>query len=150
MNCRALLVVVWLAAVLAAGCGGSADAPREPPTIQRGATEFHAAFDDAVPDAVRRGTPVRVAGVDVGRVVAVRRGGAGAVVRLRVRRWPAAVGAWPVRADARLKIYPRIFRRDAYFLTLDPGTRAARALPQGGRIPATRTDARTRLRRRVS
>ena len=148
MNRRAVLVV-WLAAILPVGCGGSTDPPREPPMIQRGATEFRAAFDDPVPEALRHGAPVRVAGATFGRVVSVRRGGAGAVVRLRVRRWPAAVGVWPVRADARLKIYPRLFRRGAYFLALDPGTRAVRALPQGGRIPATRTDAHKRLPRRL-
>jgi phospholipid/cholesterol/gamma-HCH transport system substrate-binding protein len=94
--------------------------------------EIHAEFASA--NSIREGSPVRIAGVDVGRVVQVERRGDGARVTLAIED-----EGRPVRADATAKIRPRIFLEGNFFVDLKPGTDGARELADGATLPVTRT-----------
>jgi virulence factor Mce-like protein len=97
--------------------------------------EVSAVFRSAV--NVKERQPVRVAGVDVGEVVAVehlRPGSEAAVVRMRIED-----GGRPIHRDATLKIRPRLFLEGNWFLELEPGTPRARELRDGEVIPIQQT-----------
>jgi virulence factor Mce-like protein len=80
-------------------------------------------------------SPVRIAGVNVGKVKRVERGpGNTAIVTMAIDR-----SALPIKQDATLKIRPRLFLEGNFFVDLQPGTPAARDLPEGGTIPLAQT-----------
>jgi phospholipid/cholesterol/gamma-HCH transport system substrate-binding protein len=80
-------------------------------------------------------TPVRIAGVDVGKVKKVERGpGALATVTMELDQ-----RALPLHRDATLKIRPRIFLEGNFFIDLGPGTPSAPKLKDGGTIPLAQT-----------
>jgi phospholipid/cholesterol/gamma-HCH transport system substrate-binding protein len=80
-------------------------------------------------------TPVRVAGVDVGKVKKVERGpGSLATVTMELEQ-----RALPLHRDATIKIRPRIFLEGNFFVDLSPGTPAAPELKTGGTIPLAQT-----------
>jgi phospholipid/cholesterol/gamma-HCH transport system substrate-binding protein len=81
-------------------------------------------------------TPVRIAGVDVGEVTAVRsfRGTRRSVVTLELED-----DALPIHADARVKMRPRLFLEGNSFVELSPGTPAAPEAHEGTTIPLERT-----------
>jgi phospholipid/cholesterol/gamma-HCH transport system substrate-binding protein len=80
-------------------------------------------------------TPVRIAGVDVGKVKKVERGpGSLAMVTMALEQ-----RALPIHTDATLKIRPRIFLEGNFFLDLSPGTPSAPKMKKGGKIPLART-----------
>ena len=80
-------------------------------------------------------TPVRVAGVDVGKVKKVERGpGALATVTMELEQ-----RALPLHRDAQLKIRPRIFLEGNFFVDLSPGTPSAPRMKSGGTIPLSQT-----------
>jgi len=82
-------------------------------------------------------SPVRIAGIDVGKVVEVEpREGGGARVKMQLRE-----EALPLHADAELKIRPRIFFEGNFFVDLRPGTPSAPPLADGSVIPASHTAA---------
>ncbi len=98
--------------------------------------EVQAAFDDIV--TLKAGAPVRIAGVNVGKVTKVeapddasRRG---ALVTLRIDD-----NGLPVHKDATVKIRPRIFLEGNTFVELKPGSPSVANLRDGDVIPATRT-----------
>ena len=94
--------------------------------------EIRAAF--ATSNNLRPGSPVRIAGVEVGKVTAVERaneGGEGAILTMRI-----ADKGRPVRADATAKIRPRIFLEGNFFVDLTAGSTFV-TLPTS--TPATRT-----------
>jgi ABC-type transporter Mla subunit MlaD len=95
---------------------------------------LQAVFPSAV--SIRVHSPVRIAGVDVGRVTAVRRyrGSSAALVSMDLKR-----DALPLHADATLKIRPRIFLEGNFFVELQPGTPSARTLGDGATVPITQT-----------
>ena len=69
-------------------------------------------------------TPVRIAGVDVGKVADVKRGPGGtAIVTLNLDDQ-----ALPIHSDATLKVRPRIFLEGNFFVDLQPGTPSARVV----------------------
>ncbi len=79
--------------------------------------------------------PVRIAGVNVGKVESVRPGPAGtALVRMRLKD-----AALPIHADATMKIRPRLFLEGNFFVEVRPGTPTAPVLADGGTIPLTQT-----------
>jgi ABC-type transporter Mla subunit MlaD len=97
--------------------------------------EIEAVFRTA--NNVKERQPVRIAGVDVGKVVEVRHlepGTSAAVVRMRIDD----VGR-PIHEDARVSIRPRMFLEGNWFIDLQPGTPAAGELPDGGSLPIPQT-----------
>ncbi|HYF25264.1 MAG TPA: MlaD family protein [Baekduia sp.] len=81
------------------------------------------------------GSPVRVAGVDVGRVGDVRQApGDETVVVLELDE-----DAPRVRRDATLKIRPRLVLEGGFFADLRPGSPAAAELRDGDRLPRSQT-----------
>jgi len=83
---------------------------------------------------VRGGDPVRIAGIDVGRVVAVAPHGYGTSIELTLD--PSAL---PVHRDATLRIRDRLFLEGSYYLELDPGTPGSPVLGDGATIPESQT-----------
>jgi virulence factor Mce-like protein len=88
-------------------------------------------------ETLAKGAPVRIAGVDVGKVVDVRHldpGTEAAVVTMRIED-----GGRPIHRDARVSIRPRMFLEGNWFIDLQPGTPASGELPDGGSLPIAQT-----------
>ncbi len=82
-------------------------------------------------------SPVRIAGVEVGKVTKVeQRDGGGGRVTMKLK--PSAM---PLHADAQLKIRSRIFLEGNFFVDLQPGTPGAPKLADDAVIPARQTSA---------
>jgi ABC-type transporter Mla subunit MlaD len=83
-------------------------------------------------------SPVRIAGVDVGKVTAVEAlDGGGARVEMEIQD-----KGLPIHEDATLKIRPRVFLEGNFFVDLEPGSPSAPILQEdGGPIPTTQTAA---------
>jgi phospholipid/cholesterol/gamma-HCH transport system substrate-binding protein len=80
-------------------------------------------------------TPVRIAGVEVGRVTGFERGAGGtAVIKMAIRD-----NGRPIHRDATLKVRPRIFLEGNFFVDLKPGSPSAPEMPAGGTIPLANT-----------
>jgi virulence factor Mce-like protein len=80
-------------------------------------------------------TPVRIAGVEVGRVAGFKRGpGGSAIITLALRD-----NARPIHRDATLKIRPRIFLEGNFFVDLKPGSPSSPEMPNHGTIPLANT-----------
>jgi virulence factor Mce-like protein len=80
-------------------------------------------------------SPVRIAGVNVGKVKKIERGpGSTAVVTMAIDD-----PGLPLHTDATLKIRPRLFLEGNFFVDLRPGTPSAPTLPEGGTIPLSQT-----------
>src|SRR4029453_17493762 len=98
---RILLSLALAALSLATGCnGGDSASKTAATTTPKGSFDFEAPFTDRLPAALDAGSPVRIAGVQVGTVTRVTRSTSGGVVSMRIRiepPWPRQVGAWPVR-----------------------------------------------------
>ena len=97
--------------------------------------EIKAAFRDT--SGINNGSPVRIAGVDVGEVTDVehtRPGARSATVTFAVRD-----NGRPIYSDAAAKIRPRIFLEGNFFIDLAPGTARSGELDEGDEIPVART-----------
>lgn len=79
-------------------------------------------------------SPVRVAGVDVGKITAVKRQGSTGLVSMEIES-----RGLPIHSDATLKIRPRIFLEGNWFVELQPGSPSAKSLSSGATIPITQT-----------
>jgi len=79
-------------------------------------------------------SPVRIAGVDVGKVVSVSRDGDNTKVTFTVDG-----KGRPVHDDAFAEIRPRIFLEGNFFIDLRPGSPSAPELDSGGTIPVSHT-----------
>jgi len=78
--------------------------------------------------------PVRIAGVDVGKVSAVKREGNAGLVTMEIES-----RGLPIHSDATLKIRPRIFLEGNSFVELQPGSPSAPSVSSGDTIPITQT-----------
>ena len=90
-------------------------------------------------------SPVRIAGVDVGEVVSVKRlsgSGQAGVVTMDIDR-----NGLPVHADATLQVVSRIFLEGNFYVDLHPGTPGAPVLRSGSTIPAAETSGPVQLDR---
>jgi phospholipid/cholesterol/gamma-HCH transport system substrate-binding protein len=99
--------------------------------------EFKAVFNDV--NNLKPNSPVRIAGVDVGKVLKVEpvdEGQGAAMVTMEMQE-----KGLPIKDDAELKIRPRIFLEGNFFVDLKPGSPSADELEKGGTIPVTRTAA---------
>ena len=82
-----------------------------------------------------KGSMVRVAGVDVGKVVEILAGpGTAQTVELEIQ--PEGL---PVHEDATLRIRPRLLLEGSYYVQLEPGSPSAPKLAGGGIIPMSQT-----------
>jgi phospholipid/cholesterol/gamma-HCH transport system substrate-binding protein len=80
---------------------------------------------------------VRIAGVDVGQVVSVRRvngSTSAAVVTMDINS-----NGLPIHGDATVKIRPRLFLEGNFYVDLHPGTPSAPVLGTGATLPAANT-----------
>lgn len=83
---------------------------------------------------LRQSNPVRIAGINVGKVLSVESEGEMAEVTFNVDQ-----AGLPLHDDATITIRPRLFLEGNFFLDLRPGSPSAPELPDGGSIPVTRT-----------
>jgi phospholipid/cholesterol/gamma-HCH transport system substrate-binding protein len=103
--------------------------------------EFKAAFNDV--NNLKPNSPVRIAGVEVGKVKKVEPvtdGDGAAIVTMELQK-----KALPIKDDAELKIRPRIFLEGNFFVDLEPGSPSGHELDDGGTIPVTHTAAPVQL-----
>jgi virulence factor Mce-like protein len=99
--------------------------------------ELKAVFNTA--NNLKPKSPVRIAGVDVGKVTKVEplKGGDGAAeVTMELED-----KALPIHKDAALKIRSRIFLEGNFFVDVKPGSPSAPTIDSGATIPATQTAA---------
>jgi len=96
--------------------------------------EFKAVFPSA--NSIRLNSPVRIAGVNVGKVTKVegQDGTNNAVITMEVQDQ-----GLPIHKDAELKIRPRIFLEGNFFVDLHPGTPSAPTISDGDTIPVAQT-----------
>jgi phospholipid/cholesterol/gamma-HCH transport system substrate-binding protein len=94
--------------------------------------ELKATFGNGVNIATN--SPVRIAGVDVGRVIATERDGDATTVTFTVEG-----KGRPIHDDAFAAIRPRIFLEGNFFIDLSPGSPSAPELDSDGTIPVSRT-----------
>jgi ABC-type transporter Mla subunit MlaD len=125
-----------------------------------GGYEVKAVFESA--QSIRRDSPVRIAGVEVGKVTEVESlasadadtplsdGGseagesgssqAGAVVTMQLEE-----SALPLKEDATLKLRPRLFLEGNYFIDLSPGSPNEDEVEEGHTFPVNQTARSVRL-----
>ena len=97
--------------------------------------EVKAAFQSS--NNLKANSPVRIAGVEVGRVSKVEPMGKGAdsaIVTMRIKD-----NGRPIHRDATAKIRPRIFLEGNFFVDLTAGSAGAPELDDGDIIPASQT-----------
>jgi phospholipid/cholesterol/gamma-HCH transport system substrate-binding protein len=96
--------------------------------------EVKAVFQSA--NSIRKNSPVRIAGVLVGKVKSVQGqpGTNAAVVTMSINK-----DGLPIHSDATAKIRPRIFLEGNFFVDLTPGTPTAPDLQDGDTIKITQT-----------
>jgi virulence factor Mce-like protein len=118
------LVVIVVAAFL----GFTKDIPFTRPF------EIRAEFQSA--NSIRVASPVRIAGVNIGKVKAVEphEGTNAAVVVMQINK-----AGLPIHADATARIRPRIFLEGNFFVDLQPGSSGAPVLGDGDTIKVTQT-----------
>ena len=86
-------------------------------------------------------SPVRIAGVEVGKVKDVEPGeGDTSVVTLALED-----GALPIHEDATLKVRPRIFLEGNFFVDLKPGSPGSPVVDEGHTLPVAQTAAPVQL-----
>ena len=93
---------------------------------------LNATFSNGV--NISTNSPVRIAGVDVGRVISVGRDGDNTKVTFTVEG-----KGRPIHDDAFAEIRPRIFLEGNFFIDLRPGSPSAPELDSGGTIPVSHT-----------
>ena len=96
--------------------------------------ELNAVFQSS--NGVRQNSPVRIAGVEVGKVkrIEAQDGTDNTVVTMSIEDH-----GLPLHEDATAKIRPRIFLEGNFFVDLQPGTPGARELDDGETIKVTQT-----------
>jgi virulence factor Mce-like protein len=97
--------------------------------------EIKAAFRSS--NNIKKNSPVRIAGVEVGRVTDVQptaKGADSAVVTMKIKDMGR-----PIHTDATAKIRPRIFLEGNFFVDLTAGSAGKPELGNGDTIPITQT-----------
>jgi ABC-type transporter Mla subunit MlaD len=89
---------------------------------------------------ISKNSPVRIAGVEVGKVIAVGREGDATEVTFTVGQ-----AGRPIHEDAFAQIRPRIFLEGNFFIELDPGSPSAPEMDSGGTIPISHTSTAVQL-----
>jgi virulence factor Mce-like protein len=93
-------------------------------------------------NSIRTNSPVRIAGVNVGKVKAIARqpGSDTAIVTMEVDD-----KGLPIHKDATARIRPRIFLEGNFFVDLQPGTPATPTIDDGDTLPVSQTAAPVQL-----
>jgi phospholipid/cholesterol/gamma-HCH transport system substrate-binding protein len=94
--------------------------------------QLKAVFSNGV--NISKNSPVRIAGVEVGKVIGAERKGDATEVRFTV-----GDSGRPIHDDAFAEIRPRIFLEGNFFIELDPGSPSSPELGSGGTIPVGHT-----------
>ena len=89
---------------------------------------------------ISKNSPVRIAGVDVGKVISTERDGNATKVTFTVDG-----SGRPIHDDAFAAIRPRIFLEGNFFIDLNPGSPSAPEMDSGGTIPVSRTSTAVQL-----
>jgi virulence factor Mce-like protein len=102
--------------------------------------EVQAVFESA--NGLRQNSPVRIAGVEVGKVKRIdgQDGSDNAVVTMAIDD-----SGLPLHEDATMKIRPRIFLEGNFFVDLQPGTPGAPELEDGDTVTITQTSTPVQL-----
>ena len=100
--------------------------------------ELHATFANSA--NIAKSSPVRIAGVEVGKVISSERDGDATEVTFTVDE-----AGRPIHTDAFAAIRPRIFLEGNFFVDLDPGSPSAPDLDSGGTIPVSHTSTAVQL-----
>ena len=99
---------------------------------------LNATFSNGV--NISTNSPVRIAGVDVGKVIEVGRDGDNTEVTFTVEG-----KGQPIHDDAFAEIRPRIFLEGNFFVDLDPGSPSAQEMDSGATIPVSHTSTAVQL-----
>jgi len=110
--------------------------------------EIHAVFKNAA--NIRKDSPVRIAGVNVGKVESVKsvcENGLTGNCNSDYSDVTFTVddNGQPVHSDAQVEIRPRIFLEGNFFLDVHPGSPSAHSLSSGDTIPITQTSTAVQL-----
>ncbi|HEV2820654.1 MAG TPA: MlaD family protein, partial [Solirubrobacteraceae bacterium] len=129
----ALIGALTLAVIIVASyLGFTKDIPFVNPPF-----EIQAAFEDS--SGIRPDSPVRIAGVEVGKVTEIKSMGGphspATVVTMDIND-----NGRPIHQDAEMKIRPRIFLEGNFFVEVRPGTPGSPELEEGEMIPVSRTE----------
>ncbi|HET9677784.1 MAG TPA: MlaD family protein [Solirubrobacterales bacterium] len=100
--------------------------------------EIKATFSNSANIATN--SPVRIAGVNVGKVISTSRDGDNTTVTFTVDE-----SGRPIHEDAFAAIRPRIFLEGNFFVELDPGSPSAPEMDSGGTIPVSHTSIAVQL-----
>ncbi|HEY5053543.1 MAG TPA: MlaD family protein [Solirubrobacterales bacterium] len=100
--------------------------------------ELKATFSNSANIALN--SPVRIAGVEVGRVISTSRDGNDTDVTFTVEE-----DGRPIHSDAFAEIRPRIFLEGNFFIDLDPGSPSAPEMGSGDTIPVSHTSTAAQL-----
>lgn len=100
--------------------------------------ELNATFANSA--NIAKNSPVRIAGVDVGKVISTEREGDATKVTFTV-----GDPGRPIHEDAFAAIRPRIFLEGNFFIDLNPGSPSAPEMDSGGTIPVSRTSTAVQL-----
>jgi ABC-type transporter Mla subunit MlaD len=100
--------------------------------------EVKAVFENSA--NIRKDSPVRIAGVNVGEVVSTRSVGNASEVTFTVND-----SGQPLHEDAQVEIRPRIFLEGNFFLDVKPGSPGSPEISDGGTIPITQTSTGVQL-----
>jgi ABC-type transporter Mla subunit MlaD len=96
--------------------------------------QLKAVFPSA--NSIRKNSPVRIAGVNVGKVKKIERASGddsnAALVTMEIQD-----KGLPIHKDAELRIRPRIFLEGNFYVEVQPGTPSAPTLSSGDTIPIT-------------
>jgi phospholipid/cholesterol/gamma-HCH transport system substrate-binding protein len=93
-------------------------------------------------------SPVRIAGINVGKVTTIKRVGGNSpatVVTMTVDH-----AGLPIHSDATVNIRPRLFLEGNFYVNLQPGTPSAPVLQSGDTLPAAHTSGPVQLDRVLS
>jgi phospholipid/cholesterol/gamma-HCH transport system substrate-binding protein len=102
--------------------------------------QFNAVFQTS--NNLRLDSPVRIAGVNVGKVVKVERENGSDLVKVTMEMEDKGL---PIHKDATLKIRSRIFLEGNFFVDMTPGTPSGPEIDDGDTVPVTRTSTPVQL-----
>ena len=110
--------------------------------------ELHAVFKNAA--NIRKDSPVRIAGVNVGKVVSIKSVCDNGLTGNCASNYSDVTftvddSGQPIHSDAQIAIRPRIFLEGNFFLDVSPGSPSAHSLSSGDMIPVTQTSTAVQL-----